>query len=57
LSEIEPETFPALLRRLQAESWISDEMIDDFQLRLRELAREAGFELTTSQQWPWRSLV
>lgn len=53
LSEIEPDTFPALLRRLQAESWINDEMIEDFQLRLRKLAQESGFDLATSQHWPW----
>jgi hypothetical protein len=56
LSEIKPETFPALLRRLQAESWINEEMIEDFQLRLRELGLEAGFELTTSPQWPWEKI-
>lgn len=53
LREISPDTFPALLRRLKAESWISDEMIDDFQLRLRALAQESGFDLATSPQWPW----
>ena len=56
LSEIKPATFPALLRRLQSESWINEDMIEDFQLRLRELGLNAGFDLTTSQHWPWEKL-